>query len=488
MTSHDASVIGIGVDFGTSNSVAAHYDGTQVRIVDLGGGSRSMPSATYLDKNFLAVTGQEAIDTYISSNMGRRVELVSVLLGEGRTSTGSLDKAGNLQEASTHQFFSDAMFDTNQQGRLFYGIKKLLAGVGNITLPVFDKQYRLEALITPILLRIREAITTECVRLGTDSIVDHAVVGRPVHFECKGEGSNALAMQRLGTAFGNAGFVDRHFCEEPVAAAISYLHSEPAQERDTLLVVDFGGGTLDFCLFRKGLNDLALLGTHGVALGGNQVDQLLFRRLLFPLLGEGTVGKFFTTEGYRENRFSLARYAELLLNWPVSYLLNQNHYLTPVLDMIQQGGETAKNFQRLHDLIRFNSSYLILEQLKDFKEAFATVGQVTLDLADMDISLTLDREEFDLVTQPVAAKFEQALGVALQQAGVTAGQIDRVICVGGSTRLPPIQALLAKRFGTRVVDHDIFTAVAAGLAIQDYLRRNGTSTQAISQSTRSTAI
>ena len=128
-------------------------------------------------------------------------------------------------------------------------------------------------------------------------------------------------------------------------------------------------------------------------------------------------------------------------------------------------------------MIRFNSSYQILEQLKDFKEAFATAGQVTLDLPDLDISLTLDSEEFDVVTQPVAAKFEQALYAALQQAGVTAGQIDRVICVGGSTRLPPIQALLAKLFGTRVVDHDIFTAVAAGLAIQDYLRRNGTSSQ-----------
>ena len=476
MTSHGSSVIGIGVDFGTSNSVAAHYDGTRVRIVDLGCGSRSMPSATYLDKNFLAVTGHEAIDTYITSNMGRRVELVSVLLGEGRTSTGSLDDAGNPREAATRQFFSAAMIDANQQGRLFYGMKKLLAGTGNISLPVFHKQYRLEALITPILLRIREAITAEFVRLGTDRVVDHAVVGRPVHFECKGEGSNDLALQRLGAAFGNAGFVDRHFCEEPVAAAISYLHSEPAQERDTLLVVDFGGGTLDFCIFRKGLNGLELLGTYGVALGGNHVDQLLFRHLLFPLLGDGAAGKFFTNEGYRENRFSLARYAELLLNWPVSYLLNQNHYLTPVLDMIRQGGETAKYFQRLHDVIRFNSSYLILEQLKDFKEAFATAGQVTLDLPDLDISLSIDREEFDLVTQPVAVKFEQALCEALHQAGVATEKIDRVVCVGGSTRLPSIQTLLAKLFGTRVVDHDIFTAVAAGLAIQDYLRRNGTST------------
>ncbi|MES2604171.1 MAG: Hsp70 family protein [Pseudomonadota bacterium] len=473
MSSHTASVIGIGVDFGTSNSVAAHYDGTRVRIVDLGGGSRSMPSATYLDRELLAVTGQEAIDAYIDSNTGRRVELVSVLLGEGRMSTGSLDEGGIPQEAGDSQVFSEAMFDANQQGRLFYGIKRLLAAALTPSLPVFDRHYRLEALITPVLLRIRQAIAAEFVRLGTDSVVDHAVIGRPVHFERKGEGSNELAMQRLGTAFGNAGFADRHFCQEPVAAAINYLHSQPGKTQGMLLTVDFGGGTLDFSIFRDGPNRLQLLGTHGVALGGNHVDQLLFRRLLFPLLGDGEVGMFFTNEGYRENRFSLARYAELLLNWPVSYLLNQNRYLTPVLDMLKAGGETATKFQRLRDLIQFNGSYLVLEQLKAFKEAFATTDQVTLDLPELDINMTVDRAEFDHVLEPVAAQFEQALSAALQQAGVTADQIDRVVCVGGSTQLPSIKAVLARLFGDKVADHDIFTAVAAGLAIQDYLRQSG---------------
>lgn len=473
MRRESSAVVGIGVDFGTSNSVAAYYDGERVHIAYLGDGRTSIPSATYLDQRLLAVTGQQAIDTYISSNIGRRVELVAMPLGEGRTSTGALDETGIPQEASTQQFFTDAIFDANQQGRLFYGIKRLLAGATNSSLPVFDKRYRLEALITPLLLRIRQALVTEFAGLGFDQAVDHATIGRPVHFERKGEGSNELAVQRLATAFGNAGFVERYFCEEPVAAAVNYLHSESTQRAGNLLVVDFGGGTLDFCVFRKGRRGLELLGTHGVALGGNHVDQLLFRRLLFPLLGDGTTAKFFTNEGYRENRFSLARYADLLLNWPVSYLLNQNHYLTPILDMLRQGGESAKNFQRLYDLIRFNSSYVVLEQLKTFKEAFATAEQVSLDLPDLDIKLTLGSDEFSRVIQPVSEKFEQALLVALHQAGVEATQIDRAVCVGGSTRLPPIHAVLARLFGNRVVDHDIFTAVAAGLAIQDYRRRSG---------------
>jgi hypothetical chaperone protein len=463
--------IGIGIDFGTSNSVAALFDGNRVHIVDFGDGRRSLPSACYLDARLLAVTGQEALDAYIEDNMGRRVELAAVPLGFARTSTGSYDEQGLPQLAQGNLIFSAARFDVNLPGRLFYGTKQLLSTADEGVLPVFGKSFRLEALITPILLRIREAITAQLATLNPAEEVDHAVIGRPVHFERGGDGGDQRAEKRLRLAYSHAGFHDHEPCFEPVGAALNYLHSKRGTAPGTLLTVDFGGGTLDFCAFRSDSAGFKVLGTHGVALGGNHIDQLLFRKLLFPLLGEGTSGRFFTADGFIETHFAFSEYAELLLNWPVSYLLNQNRYLTPIREMVLHGGIEAPKFRRLLDLIQFNYSYLVLQHIRAFKESFATQDSATLDVPELDISLTLDRATFNALIESATTQFSAALDTALVQNGIAAAEIDRVICVGGSTQLTAVRAALEARFPGRVVDHDIFTSVAAGLAIRDWQRR-----------------
>ena len=105
-------VFGIGIDFGTSNSVAAIFDGQTVRIVEFGKGKNSLPSATYLNSSLLAITGQDALDAYIEDNTGRRVELAAIALGEANTSTGSYDSESGLpQTAQPNLIFSQAMFD-----------------------------------------------------------------------------------------------------------------------------------------------------------------------------------------------------------------------------------------------------------------------------------------------------------------------------------------------------------------------------------------
>lgn len=466
-----AGQFGVGIDFGTSNSVAALYDGTRVYIVDFGGGRRSLPSACYLDNRLLAITGQEALDAYIEDNIGRRVELAAVPIGFARTSTGSYDEQGLPQLAQGHLIFSAARSDVNLPGRLFYGTKQLLSTADDGVLPVFGKSFRLEALITPILLRIREAVSAQLAALDSTQAVDHAVIGRPVHFERGGDGGDARAEKRLRLAYSHAGFSNHEPLYEPVAAALNYLHSQDGAAPGTLLTVDFGGGTLDFCLFRGDGKRFQVLGTHGIALGGNHIDQLLFRKLLFPLLGEGSSGRFFTADGFIETHFNFSEYADLLLNWPVSYLLNQNRYLTPIREMVLHGGDEAPKFRRLLDLIQFNYSYLVLQHIRSFKESFAAQERATLDVPELDIALTLDRAAFNALIEPATTQFSAALDTALGQGGSAADNIDRVICVGGSTQLTAVRAALEARFPGRVVDHDIFTSVAAGLAIQDWQRR-----------------
>ena len=70
----------MGVDFGTSNSAAALFDGQNVHLVQLESDSTIMPSATYIDRDFKIVAGQRAIGQYIESNIGLKVELSAEVL------------------------------------------------------------------------------------------------------------------------------------------------------------------------------------------------------------------------------------------------------------------------------------------------------------------------------------------------------------------------------------------------------------------------
>ena len=98
---------GVGVDFGTSNSVAATFDGREITLVQLGHSDVVMPSANYIDRDFSITTGQDAIDEYVASNRGRKVELSAELLGEARTSTGTAD--GPSGESETTKIFGHAI-------------------------------------------------------------------------------------------------------------------------------------------------------------------------------------------------------------------------------------------------------------------------------------------------------------------------------------------------------------------------------------------
>ena len=62
--------VGIGIDFGTTNSAAAFYDGEQITMVQLEADDPIMPSAMYIDTDLQTLTGQRAIEEYIQVNTG----------------------------------------------------------------------------------------------------------------------------------------------------------------------------------------------------------------------------------------------------------------------------------------------------------------------------------------------------------------------------------------------------------------------------------
>jgi hypothetical chaperone protein len=472
---------GIGIDFGTTNSTAAVYDGERLRLVVLEAGLQPiMPSATYIDVELKTETGQAAIDRYIADNTGRTVELVPEVIGAASVMVGDPDPEGRRPvETLTKKVYGQPMNDSGLQGRLFRGTKRLLGDPNVRRLMVFEHPFRLVALITPILLRIRRAIEAGQLHDSRDGDfvprplpgLDPSVacVGHPVNFEGKAEHRNKLALTRLGEAYQYAGLVHHDLYPEPVAAAVSYLHDHPGASGSHLLTVDFGGGTLDFCVLRR--RDGArfdVLATHGLALGGDHIDQRLFRTLLFPLLGKGEIWRRRGIDREIETRFPFEDYEDFLLNWPVTYMLNQNRYTTPVMDRIEQGGPAMHKFRRLRELIKQNYGYLVFQAIKDVKADLSERDEAVLDIPEIDVELAITRARFEETIADLLDQFRAGVTDAVAASGLALRDIDLVVRTGGSSLIPAVRAILEDCFPGRVVDQDPFTSVAAGLALAHF--------------------
>ena len=455
--------LGIGIDFGTTNTAAAVYDGDQVTLVELEPSAEIMPSATYVDRDLQTLTGESAIQRYIQDNTGRTVELIPEVIGEDSqfVDEGSSESLAPVETVSS-KIYGASIIDSGLQGRLFRGTKRLLGDARVRRLMVFDHPFRLVALITPILLHVRKVLDAAIGQFSGGHL------GHPVNFEGRDEFHNQTALTRLAEAYKYAGVVEQQFYPEPIAAAVSFLHANPSVVGELLFTLDFGGGTLDFCVLRRRGLHFDVVTTHGIALGGDHIDQRLFRELLFPLLGKGERWRRRGMDREIETLFPFEDYEDLLLNWAVTYTLNQNKYTTPVFDRIEQGGAAAQKFKRLYELISQNLSYVVFQKIKDFKAELSTQTEAVLDIPELDVAVRMTRTEFEGLIADQLELVDQSLDATLARAGLGADAIDIVLCTGGSSLIPAVREILDRHFPDRVVEHDPFTSVAAGLAIANY--------------------
>ena len=242
---------------------------------------------------------------------------------------------------------------------------------------VFHRQFRTVALVTLILSEIRRSVE------ASGRTIDGGLhIGRPVRF-VGDDDANHIAMARMEEACRNAGFTDFTFYPEPVAASLSYLHSRSMAERDAdraapparparaanearrgepqlLLTFDFGGGTLDLCLLESRDGQFRVRGTEGLPLGGNHIDQLIIKRLVFPELGEGAPIKSAQHLGRADTVFPFYRYADYLLNWQMAYMMNQPDLMDTLFAGIRSGPDQQRKLGRLWRLVRGNYAYALL--------------------------------------------------------------------------------------------------------------------------------
>jgi hypothetical chaperone protein len=456
--------VGVGLDFGTSNSAIAWYDGSSLHSVQLERGSPILPTAIHLDRNFAALTGSDAITRYVEENRGRRVELVAEVIGETASSVSGSNTGEDITRLETprHAVYGP-LYDRTLPGRLFLGLKRLLGDPDIERLSVFERHYRLVALLTPILERIRSGLETQ-VALPLPAI--HA--GRPVNFEGRASSHNSVATARLGEALDHAGFQVDEFYPEPVAATLSYLRSAQMPGSGVALTVDFGGGTLDLSAVRYDGQSFEVLATNGVGLGGDRIDQLIFEHMLFPELGKGERWVREVDGRSVDTLFPFSEFESGLLNWPTTFLLNQNYTRAMVVDRLARGGVGAEKFQRLLDLISFNYSHNCFQAIKHAKVELSSVEQTSIDIPELNLNVPFARAQLDAILVTVLATLRERINVVLEQAGVAPADVTVVIRTGGTSEIVAVRSLLEDIFPQRVEGHDPFTSVACGLAIANY--------------------
>jgi hypothetical chaperone protein len=457
-------MIGVGVDFGTSNSTVAWFDGHQLSFVEIETNSPILPTAVHLNKEYEGTTGAAAIERYVQENAARLVHLVPEILGHAAGSIEDNSPGHEMAELTmSRNVVLGPLIDHGLPGRLFLGLKRLLGNPAIDRIFVFNRPYRLVALLTPVLLRLHEAVEDEL-----HAPVSQAHIGRPVNFEGGDVSRNSLAVSRLTEACAHAGFRTIEFYPEPIAATLSFLWQRRLTGNGTVLTVDFGGGTLDLSVIRYFGTKFDVLSTAGADLGGDRIDQLIFRRLLFPLLGEGETWSRQIDGRAVETVFPFNEYEAGILNWAITHTLNQNRYKTRLTQLIAVGDAASVKFQRLKDLINYNYSYSVFSAIKRAKAELSTRESSSIEIPELNLTVAFTRAQLNEILAPMMDRLTELVYQVVGRANLPMNGIGQVVRTGGSSQIVAVRQLLERLFPDKVTVHDPFTSVAGGLAIADY--------------------
>ena len=196
---------------------------------------------------------------------------------------------------------------------------------------------------------------------------------------------------------------------EPTAAALAYGLN--TKEEGLIAVYDFGGGTFDVSILRLHTGIFEVLSTNGnTRLGGDDIDQSI------------------------AERFLLAELAEEVRDDP------------QVLNSALRAAEKAK---------------------QALSEQDETVLNLSVPDKGVQLSRRLSRHEMEAAVDEIVARTLEPCRQALKDAGLETPDIEEVVLVGGSTRMPLVRQRVAEFFGrTPLAGIDPDEVVAIGAAVQ----------------------
>jgi molecular chaperone DnaK len=239
--------------------------------------------------------------------------------------------------------------------------------------------------------------------------VTAAVITVPAYF-------NDAQRQATKDAGKIAGLDVKRIINEPTAAALAYGLDKKKDEK--IAVYDFGGGTFDISILEVGENVVEVKSTNGdTHLGGDNFDQRVIEFL---------VAEFKRDQGIDLTRDPMA------------------------MQRLREAAEKAK--------IELSTS-----QSTDVNLPYITADQS----GPKHMNLKLSRAKFEQLIEDLVEKSLGPCKQALSDAGLSTSQIDEVVLVGGSTRVPLVQKRVKELFGkepSRSVNPD--EVVALGAAVQ----------------------
>lgn len=437
----------IGMDFGTTNSGIAVYDGERVTILPLDPVARTnvMRSVIYMTTEHELHVGQEAIELYNAQNINRERRMV-------RKKVGRIEMT--FAEIGTIATDVHITVDELEPGRLMQSLKSALATSYTGTM-IYGKKYTLEELIALYLGAARQRASD---LLGED--ISEVVLGRPVHFvSAESDEDDARAEDRLRNAAHLAGFSRVDFEFEPVAAAKHYAQSVTAPQ--TILVYDFGGGTLDLTVMRVAPDAPAdILAIAGVGIAGDRFDQRIVEHTLLPHFGSGV------TWGDKSLPIPQTLIEQVAAWEGLSALATMEN--RSFLHKMQEKCSAPVRLYALESLIFNFYGFAMFEAVERTKrklsdvpfEAFRFVGQ------DIDIWQMVTRSQFESIIRSEWRHIRSAVIDVVARSGLEPSQIDAVVRTGGSSSIPAFLDMLAEQFGPeKLVTEDLFTGVTAGLGI-----------------------
>lgn len=241
--------------------------------------------------------------------------------------------------------------------------------------------------------------------------VTEAVITVPAYF-------NDAQRQATKDAGKIAGLDVKRIVNEPTAAALAYGLGKDANREEKIAVYDLGGGTFDISILELGDGVFEVKSTNGdTHLGGDDFDQRII---------DWIVGEFKKSNGIDLAADKMA------------------------LQRLRESAEKAK--------IELSNS-----TSTDINLPFITADSS----GPKHLQMTLTRAKFEQLVADLVERSKVPVQNALRDAGLTAADIDEVILVGGSTRIPAVQAMVRELFKKephKGVNPD--EVVAMGAAIQ----------------------
>ncbi len=250
-----------------------------------------------------------------------------------------------------------------------------------------------------------------------DNEVDRAVITVPAYFN----DAQRTATRDAGRI---AGLEVLRIINEPTAASLAYGLDKKNQ--GVIAVYDFGGGTFDISILRVEDGVFQVLSTNGdTHLGGDDIDQQFTQHVL---------------DTFEQNGVAVHR---------------DGTYDADVVQAVRKAVIQAK-----HDLSEVDETDITVE-------GFAETASGIEARADAQYRMRITRDSFESTIRPVIDRTLVPCRQALTDAGLQPSDVDEVVLVGGSTRIPMVRRLVGELFGrTPHTELNPDEVVALGAAVQ----------------------